>query len=344
MRNEDLLDFCISLFSKAGVPRKDAEIVSENLVLANLRGVDSHGAFVRVPHYLRDLQSGVIAPRARVSVIKETDSTGLIDGGNGLGQIAAMKATELAIEKAKTTGVGIVGARNLNHVSMLAHYALKAVDMGLFGLVCATSPPLMPPWGGAKPVLGTNPFCIGFPIGDRKSIVADMATSVVAAGKIAVAAAKKAEIPEGWALDKCGKPTTDPNAFLEGGMLLPFGGYKGFAISLCVEALAGVLIGAPYSAHIRPGWATQGGFLVEIVDIAAFRTFEGYARDVLDLANTIKSCPLAQGFKEVLLPGELESREYEKRSKEGIPVDRKSWNTLRKVSKAMKIPLPAVRN
>jgi LDH2 family malate/lactate/ureidoglycolate dehydrogenase len=337
---KDLFSFCVDLFSKVGVPRKDAEVVSEHLVLANLRGVDSHGALVRVPRYLPDIQSGQINLSPNVKLVKETVSTGLMDGDNGLGQVVAMKATELAIEKAETTGVGIVGAKNISHAGMLARYTLKVVERGLFGLACTNAPPFVVPWGGARPIFGANPICIGFPLEKEKSIVLDMATSSVSAGKIVVMAAKGEKMPEGWALDKHGKPTTDPKAFLDGGMLLPFGGYKGYGLSLSVEAIAGVLIGAPFSIHIRPGWATQGGFIVEALKIDAFRPYEEYTKDMLEFESLIESCPLAEGSKEILLPGVLENREYERRSKDGIPVDEESWKALKKVSDDLVIRLP----
>jgi len=169
-----------------------------------------------------------------------------------------------------------------------------------------------------------------------------MATSAVSAGKIAVAAAKGERIPEGLLLDEQGRPTTDPKALLEGGTLLPFGGYKGYGLSLSVEALAGILIGAPYSIYIKLGWATQGGFMIEVLDINAFRPYEAYRRDMLDLVRLVKSCPLAEGHDEILLPGELENREHEKRSREGIPVYKEPWDDLRKISKDLDIELPVL--
>jgi LDH2 family malate/lactate/ureidoglycolate dehydrogenase len=235
-----------------------------------------------------------------------------------------------------------VGARNLNHVGMLGHYALKAVGQGLFAMVCANSCSVVAPLGGKKPLLGTNPLCVGFPVDEKTSVILDMATSAVSAGKTAVASAKGERIPLGSLLDEQGRPTTDPKALLEGGMLLPFGGYKGYGLSLSIEALAGILIGAPYSVHIKLGWATQGGFIVQVLDISAFRPYEEYKRDMLDLVKLVRSCPLAEGVDEILLPGELESREYEKRSREGVPVYRDPWDGLRRISKDLGVELPVL--
>ncbi|MGQ9781479.1 MAG: Ldh family oxidoreductase [Nitrososphaeria archaeon] len=340
VRSEDLLRFCIEVFSKVGVPRKDAEVVSEHLVTANLRGVDSHGAFVRVPHYVSAVQKGVINPRPKTNFIKNSPSLALVDGDNGFGPVVAMKAAELAIKKAKRTGIGLVGARNMSHVGMLARYTLRIVEENMIGMAATNSSPIVVPWGGTKPVFGTNPFTIGFPVNRSLSIIVDMATSVVAAGKIAVYASKGERIPEGWAFDKDGKLTTDPKAFLDKGMLLPFGGYKGYGLCLSVEVFAGLLTGSAFSSHIARGWATQGGFLVEAININSFRPYSEYSSDILELIQIIKSTPPAEGFNEVLLPGEPERREYEKRASQGIPVYQDSWENLTKVSQELGVDMP----
>lgn len=197
LKERDLLDFCVNVFSKVGASKRDAEVVSEHLVAANLRGLDSHGAFIRLPSYLPDIERGLINVKPNVSIVRESCSSALLDGDNCLGQIAAMRATDLAIEKAKATGIGIIGARNINHVGFLAHYVLEVVNQGLIGLACTSSFPYVVPWGGRKPVFGTNPICIGFPLDGKKSILLDMATSAVSGGKIAVAAARGQTMPEG---------------------------------------------------------------------------------------------------------------------------------------------------
>ncbi len=340
INSNELYNFCVDIFLKAGVPKETAEIVSEHLVTANLRGVDSHGAFVRIPHYLTALREGIINPRPSIRSVKDTPSVALIDGDKGFGPVVAMKATEMAISKAKSSGICFVGTKNMSHVGMLARYSLKIVEKMMIGMAATNSPPLVVPWGGTKPVLGTNPFTIGFPIDDKSSIIVDMATSTVAAGKIAVFASKGEKIPEGWALDKYGNPTTDPRVFLDKGILLPFGGYKGYGLSLSVELFAGLLTGSPFSSHIQRGWATQGGFVVQAINIDSFREYADYKKDILELVQTIKSTPPAEGFKEVLLPGEPEQREYERRKKEGVPVYKDSWENIAKVSKDMQINLP----
>ena len=338
--SKDLYKFSVDIFLKVGVPRKEAEIVSEHLVTANLRGVDSHGAFVRIPHYVSAVQKGIINSKPKTKYAKNESTIAIIDGDNGFGPVIAMKATELAVKKAKKVGIGVVGAKNMSHVGMLARYTLKVVEKGMIGLAATSAPSIVVPWGGAKPVFGTNPFTIGFPVDRNRSIIVDMATSTVAAGKIAVYASKGEKIPEGWALDKDGKPTTDPKAFLNKGMLLPFGGYKGYGLSLSVEIFAGLLTGSPFSTNIIHGWATQGGFIVQAIDINFFRPYSQYKKDILELIQIIKSSPTLEGFKEILLPGEPEYREYQNRMKEGIPVYQDSWENLTKVSQELSVPLP----
>lgn len=188
--SNELFEFCKTVFEKTGVPKEDAEIVSEHLVKANLRGVDSHGVFVRLHHYVSAIKQGVINPRPNIKLVKETSGACLMDGDNGLGPLVAMKATELAIKKARSNGVCVVGVKNTGHVGMLARYTLKAAEEKMIGFAATSSPPIVVPWGGAKPVFGTNPFSIGFPVDGSFPIIVDMATSTVAAGKIAVYASK----------------------------------------------------------------------------------------------------------------------------------------------------------
>jgi len=338
---EALFTFCVDAFCSVGILKQDAEIVAENLVSANLRGVESHGV-IRAPYYVTGIQKGLTNPKPNMRVVRETANTAIIDGDNGLGQIAGMKATELAIKKAKTNGVGIVGVKNTNHVGMLANYVIKIVKQGLIGFTFTNGPPSMAPWGGSNKLLGTNPLCIGFPIDEKNSIILDMATSTVAAGKIASYATRGRKIPPGWALDKYGKSTTDPQEALKG-TLTPLGGYKGYGLALAIDILAGILTGDTVSYYVRSGWEAQGGFLTEAIDVTAFRADEEYKKDVLDYIRLIKSCPLAEGAKEILLPGELESREYEKRFREGIPLDTMTWNALQKLSKDLHVRLPTLK-
>jgi LDH2 family malate/lactate/ureidoglycolate dehydrogenase len=332
-------DFGTRCFEKIGVPKKNAENIADSLVLANLRGVDSHG-IIRIPYYVEGIRKGFVKPSSDIRVVEESASITLLDGGNGLGIPVATKATDLAIDKAKSTGVGIVGVRNLGHVGMLAYYLKKVIGHGFIGFACVNATAVMIPWGGMENLFGTNPLGIGFPVDGGSSIILDMATSGIARFKITVAARRSKAIPEGVALDKQGKPTTDAKEALEG-FLLPFGGYKGYGLVLAVEVLSSALLGALQGKYIKAHASTQGGFFIAAIDIRKFRDYEAYKQDVLHLIGNLKSCPLADGFTEIFLPGEIEEREAEKRRKAGIPVEDETWKELINLAKELNLKPPA---
>ena len=335
---DELYEFSVNCFINAGVPRGEAEIVSDHLVLANLRGVESHGV-VRIPFYVEGIRKGLVSPKAEIEIVKEHESVALVDGGNGLGIVVAMRATDLAIEKAKAKGVGVVVARNLGHVGMLAYYGKKISERGLIGFTCVNGPPEMAPWGGRARVLGTNPLCISLPIDGGKSIVLDMATSAVARFKLKLLAAKGERIPPGWALDERGEPTESAEEAMKGPML-PFGGYKGYGVALAVEVLSAILSGAPLSVDVAYHPSTQGGFFVEAINIDAFCGPEAYRKNIDRLLKIIKSCPLAEGFEKILLPGESEDLEYIRRMREGIPLDPTTWDSFVKLADELNVRMP----
>jgi len=332
---KQMQDFCVECFLKFGVPKEDAENVAEHLILANLRGVDSHG-IMRVPYYREGIRKGLVKPVAEISIVNESTGISLLDGGNGLGIPVATKATGLAIDKAKSIGFGIVGVRNLGHVGMLAYYIKKVIEHGFVGFACVNAPATMAPWGGREKVFGTNPMCVGFPIDERKTIILDMATSVMAHFKIKVAALKGEKISEGVALDKQGRPTTDSKEAFEG-VLLPFGGYKGYGLALAVEVLTSALLGAPQSKNIPLHPSTQGGFFILVIDVNRFRNYDEYKNDMMHLVSMVRSSQLAEGFKEILLPGEIEEREAEKRLRDGIPLAVTTWDELLKLAQELNI-------
>lgn len=307
-----------------------------------MRGVDSHG-IIRIPFYLEGIRKDFVRPRPDVRVVEESPSITLLDGGKGLGIPVATRATDLAIDKAKSAGVGVVGVRNLGHVGMLAYYMKKVIGHDFFGFTCVNAPAVMIPWGGKENLFGTNPLAIGFPVDEGRSIILDMATSGIARFKITVAARRGKKIPEGVALDKDGKPTTDAKEALDG-FMLPFGGYKGYGLVLAVEALSSALIGGLQGKYVEKHPSTQGGFFITVMDIHRFRDYEEYKKDILHLIGNVKSCPTMDGFAEVLLPGEIEDREAEKRLKDGIPVEDETWNELIKVARELNIkPLGELR-
>ncbi|MDN5320694.1 MAG: L-2-hydroxycarboxylate dehydrogenase [Thermococcaceae archaeon] len=334
---EDLHRFCVEAFGKVGVPKEEAKIVAEHLVEASLRGVDSHGV-IRVPYYIEGIKKGLVNAKSSISIVKETPVSALLDGGNGLGEVVAKKAMEIAIEKAKTSGVGLAGAKNLGHVGMLAYYTKRVAENKLIGFAFANGPALVAPWGGAERVFGTNPLSYAFPT-KNKPIVLDVATSATAHFKIKVAMIRGEELAPGLALDKDGNPTTDPTKAFEG-ILLPFGAHKGYGFSLLVTLMTVPLVGGTFDKDVVLHASTQGGFFVMAINPTLFREYEEFIEDIQRVVDTIKSTKPAKGFKEVLLPGEIEERVAEERAKNGIPIDLEVWKSFEELSEEYGVELP----
>ena len=342
VKSEDLFGFSLSVLESVGVEERDAKIVAENIILANLRGVDSHGV-VRLPSYVKRVMKKLIDPLGPVEIVKNQGCTALIDANNNFGQVAAMRATFLAAKKTRKFGVAAVGVRNSNHFGMAAHYALKLTEQKLIGIVLSNGPPAMSPWGGKIPMLGSTPICIGFPIEKNDSIILDMAVSTVARGKIRLAALKGEKIPEGWAFDDEGNPTTDPKAAIRG-TLAPIGGPKGYGLALLADLICGLLMGSAFGKSVKALDDLSGpsgtGFFIEAINIEFFRPYPEYQNCITNYVREIKESPRRKGVKEILLPGEIERREAELRKKLGIPLDSDTLFEIKNLAKELNIPFP----
>lgn len=235
------------ILMKLGTQENQADIVAQATVDADLKGFTSHG-IGRFSQYIKGLENGNINLKGDIDIEKETEAMALINGNSLFGQYVARKAMDLAIEKAKKVGIGAVGTHNGNHFGVTGYYSDLASREGCVGIVIANTEPAIAPFGGKKPMIGTNPIAIGVP-NDDTYIALDMATSVAARGKLLEAKRKGKEIPEGLALDKDGKPTTDPAAGIEGS-LLPFGGFKGYGLAFLIEILTGPLVGAGVGSEV----------------------------------------------------------------------------------------------
>lgn len=326
-----LEDFCAGLFEQAGISTTDARSVAESLVQADLRGVDSHGV-VRADIYLKRLEAGMINKGTPMDV--QTDgSVILLDGQNHLGAVVGNKALDLAIQATKLNGNAVVGVKGSNHFGTCAYYLLKAVQQDMVMIVLSNASQTMPPTGGIRPFIGTNPLSVGVPAGQHAPFILDMATSVVARGKIISAAQKGHDIPEGWAIDKHGNPTTNAEAALTGSVL-PIGGAKGYAISMFIDILCGVLTGAGFGKYVNnmyENWQeTQnvGHFFIGI-DIKRFMPIELFKVRMDQYINEIKAEPTALGVEEILIPGELEHRCTLDRMANGIELPAKVEQELR---------------
>lgn len=317
---QKLAQYCAGLFTAAGVSREHADIIAESLVQADLRGIDSHGV-VRADIYLKRLEAGMMNADGQMFA-RTTGTVTLLDGNNNPGAVVGTRALELALEGARRNGSAVVGVKRSNHFGTCAYYLLKAVQRDTIMIIMSNASQTMPPTGGLRPFIGTNPLAVGVPAGRRLPFILDMATSVVARGKIIVAAQKGESIPPGWAIDKYGNPTTDANAALEGSVL-PMGGAKGYGISLFIDLLCGVLTGAGFGRYVNnmyENWdePQNVGHMFIAFDIGKFMPTELFKERVDRYIEEIKAEPRAPGVSEILIPGELEHRKTLERKSCGI--------------------------
>lgn len=322
---------CQDMLRAAGVPAQHAELVADTLVFAELRGVSSHG-LARLGSYIRRVKLGLMNPTASPCVLQKGASTALVDGCNGFGQVVTMRAMNLAIEMAGATGAAVVGVRNSNHFGTAAYYVMAAVNVGMIGMVLSNAAPAMAPWGGAVAMLGTNPLAVGIPAGEEPPILLDMATSAVARGKIRLAAKKGEKIPEGWALNSKGDPTTVPQEALAG-TLLPASGPKGYGLALVIDVLSGVLTGSGFGKTVKAlddmSGPVRAGHFLAAINVQAFTDLPSFKSDVDALIRQVRACPRAAGVDRIYLPGEIEFEAAARLRKEGIALSDKVAADLR---------------
>jgi LDH2 family malate/lactate/ureidoglycolate dehydrogenase len=351
-REANLLEFCAAVVARLGAPPATAAAVAESLVEADVRGVPTHGV-VRLASYRQQVLAGEVRPEARPTVVKATGATALVDGQQAFGALTAAMCADHAAEIAEHEGVGAVAARGCMHFGAAARYALRSARRGLIGVAAANTPAVMAPHGGAEPALGNNPLAIAAPRADgREPFVLDMAQTVVARGRIKLAEMNGDAIPEGWAVDPAGEPTTDPAQALAGA-LLPFGGHKGYGLALAVELLTSVLAGAGLSPELantsmtgqparRAGAAvgSVGTFFLAL-DPEAFAGREAFESALERLAVAMTATAPAAGFTEVLFPGELERRASEDAAANGVALADATVELLQEVGAQTDVPFPA---
>lgn len=342
---DELRRFTARIFEKFGLDGDSAMIVADNLVHADLRGHGAHGV-TRIPIYTERLARGVVKTDPNIQVVRKSASVALVDGDNGMGAVAGDRAIKTAIELAHETGVGIATVRHSNHNGPGSFYVTQASALGLIGVSASNSPVSMAVWGSRGRALGTNPLSVAIPAGSIPAIVMDMSSSVVARGKIVEAAKRGDAIPEGWALDTDGKPTTDSKA-AEAGVVLPFAGAKGSAIAILVDMLAGVLSGAAYSKLVNNLYADfenaqNNGQFTMAVDVTSFMPKDAFIERVDNFIQLMKATALADGVDEILMPGEPELRCEQKFSKTGIPLPANVIDDIRAVADGCGVDMPAL--
>ena len=337
---EQLEKIAYHLFCAAGAPEEHSRTVAKHLADNNLAGHDSHG-FIRVIQYLQQIKDGLLFPAAKPEIVRESPSTAQIDGHRGFGQVVAKFSTELAIKKAKEQGVSSVTMRYLGHLGRLGAYGEMAAKEGCVALLfCATGGAALSqaPFGGSKRRLGTNPIALTIPAEKEGVISSDFATSVAAEGKVRVYRARGHRLPDGWILDKEGRPSNDPNDFYAGGTLLPVGGsvgHKGFCLAFMTDVFGSLLSRDCFPA--KPGKQLSNGSLILVIDIERFAPLADVKSEVSQMVQFVKDTPLAQGFDNIFHPGEKEAKNRRERIKTGVDIEEDTWNQVMNLVQEHKI-------
>jgi LDH2 family malate/lactate/ureidoglycolate dehydrogenase len=337
---ESLWQFTRDVFVQVGLSPEDAGTEADVLVWANLRGVDSHGV-LRIPGYVRSAREGRINVHPDVRIERETSAMALIDADRAFGPVVTVYAMDLVIRKAEESGIGWALIRNTTHQGAMGYYPLMAAERDMAGMAWVCSPPNMAPYGAKAAGVHNSPIAIAVPGKEHPPLILDMATSVAAGGKVSVAIDKGVSIPEGWALDKEGNVTTDPHL---AAALCPFAGYKGYGLALMFACLSSMMVGNPLLSprllgREGPPRGVQNGILAAI-DIGLWTDVERYKKDVDELVGALKGLPKADGFDEVLVPGEPENRVHEQRSRDGIPLPEGTVLRLKDVAAELGVEMP----
>lgn len=331
------------IFAAQGAPAAEAATVADQLVASNVVGLDSHGV-VRIPLYSRWIREGTIVPGAPMTVVSERGATAVVDCGHNFGQVGAHRAMAVAMEKARQNGVSCVVTQRCCHVGRLGYFVEMAADAGLFALGAVNSPKAghsVVPFGGLEGRIAPNPIAYAAPGGERP-VTADMAMSTTSQGKVIVYRNAGRQLPDTWLIDADGKPTTDPQAlFAEPrGWIQPMGGsvgYKGFALLMLAEILAGMLAGRSMTDEVRDG---SNGVCFIVIDVSAFVPEAQFRQAIDQMAAYIKSCPPAPGFDEVVLPGEIDHLHAVERMARGIPLDDTTWSQIRDTAESLQVAVP----
>jgi LDH2 family malate/lactate/ureidoglycolate dehydrogenase len=343
VRHEKLMRFVMRNFEKLGVSKEDADIAGNVLVQADLRGVDTHGVIRFSPHawYVKWLREGSMTARPNIRIVSETASSALLDGDRGMGMVIGHRAMELAIRKAKESGIGIVAVRNSRHYGMSAYYSMMALAHDMIGIAMTNASRQVVPTFGREARFGTNPMCFAVPTDKELPFVLDMATTTAAAGKLELAARQGKPIPQGWALNEQAQGTDDPRVAQKARKLLPLGGsreggsHKGYGLAILVEILCGVLTGTLTALNADQD---PRGHFFGAIRIDTFRPIEEFKRDMDRLIRELKSTPPIEGQDRVYTAGEIEFETAAERREHGVPLLRSVLAGLREVGELVNVP------
>lgn len=319
-----LEDFARRVLRAVGLSEADAATVAWALIQANLEGVDTHGVS-RLGMYARRALAGLANPRPTLRWSQPAPGIQTLDADHALGPVAALAAMDAAISLARTQGIGMVSVAHTNHAAALSAYVERAAEAGCIAMIVCNTPKAMPPWGGQAAFLGTNPLAFAAPVGvEQAPVVVDMATTIVARGNIISAARQGQAIPEGWALDANGQPTTDAQAALAGAVL-PMAGAKGYALALMIEILSAIISGASWGPQVRSPYEdtaepTDSGLWVMAFNVAALMPEPLYAQRISAFLDAVRASPAAPG-QQIRIPGERRAQMRQERLIAGIPLD-----------------------
>lgn len=319
-----LQQFIASAFVQLGLPADDARTIGALMAEADLQGSDGHGV-IRLAPYARRIRAGGVNIKPSITVVKERAGMALLNGDNGMGHLVMKRAAEMAAEKARVTGIAWVGSQFSNHAGPASLYARMALPHNMIGLYFAVgNANHLPPWGGLDMLLSTNPIAVAVPAANEGPIVLDMATTVAAYGKVKAKAQRGEMMPEGWMMDRSGKPLLDPKR-AEEGFLLPIGGYKGYGLALIVGLLAGTLNGAAMGKDVidfnhDDTSVTNTGQAICMIDLSAFGDVDTFKERVDTLARDLRDSERIAGVERIWMPGEQSEQRRANYAKNGIPL------------------------
>jgi L-2-hydroxycarboxylate dehydrogenase (NAD+) len=337
-----LRGFITAAMAQLGLPPADAQAVGSLMAEAELQGSDGHGVMRLLP-YARRIRAGGINLHPQITVLQERPGMALLDGDNGMGHLVMRRAAQMAIEKARSCGIGWVGARLSNHAGPASLYARMPMAHDMIGLYFAVgNANHLPPWGGLDMLLSTNPIAVAVPAGDEPPVVLDMATTVAAYGKVKAKAQRGEQMPIGWMIDRLGQPLTDPKR-AEEGFLMPIGGYKGYGLALIVGLLAGTLNGAAMGSEVidfnhDDTSTTNTGQAILAIDLAAFGDVAGFKARVDKLVRELRASERMPDVERIWLPGEQSHERRAANERDGIPIGAALLRQLDKFAQEAGIP------
>lgn len=336
-----LTAFGADVLASLGVPRADAGLVSDSLVTADLWGHPSHG-MLRLTWYVARLRSEVMEPVTSPALVVDAGAVAVLDGRAGVGQVVTDRACRDAVERAHSHGVGVVAVRNSNHFGTAAYWTRRMAEAGCVGILTTNGSPAMAPWGGTEKTVGANPWSIATPAGSNPPAVLDIANTGVARGKIYAAAERGEQIPETWALDQHGVPTTDPHEAIQG-LLAPMGGHKGYGISFMMDVLSGVLTGSSFATDVAgpyvPDRRSGCGHLVIALRVDAVMPEADFSSRMDELVALTKAVPRASGVDEIFYPGEIEAKAETAGRASGVRLPDKTVADLRELGSSCGVDL-----